>query len=257
MKKEIIIFGLLIIIFFMNDVSAVVLYPFSTENKAKIDSVEQYNTIKGSGMYSEMMIVGSISNESIDPSSTKFTLTILPNEGEGSLNITNPKVIICDWKFDDYQGDYTSYYNHVCKKEIIPLLNYSEKSIEIEFNLESFGFGIKIDYEISSDFVMDNGNYEIAWLRTGCNDNIACPKEENVQRYLKMPLKSSILEDWSNFNIKVRDANDKWVLKTIVYGDAIVWYRDSQREMLGKAFWMFLGILFSLLAPSLLKLIQN
>lgn len=199
---------------------------YSPANSAKIYNIQEYSSIENKDLYSEILIEGSIENKTLTTNlkySSNFLFSSLEGDKFFPLYILN--ISVCDGNVGSWSGDYQKIYIN-CSKQVIFEKNQSKQSINILFNLsniENNGFFIKIDY-IVKDFVIQNGNYDIGWLKTETDPTI------NVERYLMLPSQNSVIESWSNFAIMTRNEEKKWVLKTNGNGDAMVWYRDYIKE---------------------------
>jgi len=225
-------------------VEALSIYPSSTEDVANITQIEQANTIVGTGLYSETLFEVRLSKDILTKNNPSFRLTVDFLEQEKFFGIDYFNLTVCEGRLSRRSSDFTKI-NFNCDHEIDYSIKDSMsngKTIEIGLgNIKEQGILIKLDYRIPSDFLIQNGNYNIAWFRTDCNGNIACPEPENIIRYLKLPSKNSILEEWTNFNIE-RMIHEKWVLSTKGYGEAIVWFRDASSETKEKIKWMTIGL---------------
>lgn len=239
--------------------SAITLAPFSTENQAKIGSINQYNSLIGSGLYSETIVEVNLINKSFTlEHPTEFYLSMDFQEQERFFSIEKLNVTICDGTPNDLGGDY-SHSTFNCSKYFNYNLTNSKDQIEIKLNLSNlteYTTFIKIDYLIPSDFLIKNGEFYVAWLKTGCNGNPACPNESSVTRHLKFPEISSVLQDKNNFEIE-RMIDGKWVLKTQGYNDAIVRFKDSRDEFKDESSWLLYGVFFALISSIMVLFVED
>ena len=55
-----------------------------------------------------------------------------------------------------------------------------------------------MDYRIKG-FIIENGEYKVAWLYTSATSGNILPSSDNVRRTLMLPSTDSLIESWENF----------------------------------------------------------
>jgi hypothetical protein len=228
MSKNLLLAVIILVLINFNSCSAFQIGYFSPANSAKITNIQQYSSVtEGGGLYSETLIEGVIENKTL-ANSLKYPSGIYFRALEGNrfFPMSNLNITFCGDSTGSWNGDYQKMYIS-CNKSIDFSQNLTDNALSIEFNLseiEGYAFFIRINY-LTDNFVMENGNYEIGWLKTEID-----PSWE-FERFLMLPSKDSVIESWNNFEIVARGySNGKWVLKTKEGNDAMVWYRNYAKE---------------------------
>jgi hypothetical protein len=222
MKKILIIFTVLVLA--INLASAFQIASGSYADSAQLEKVVQTNFIEGNELYADTYIQGIGDINYFNDTNAYFSLRLEPFEREKAFILYDVNVIayegIC------YSGtDYKSLYFN-CNKTILIEQNISSTEIYVKINLTILNksnprFSIKIKYKLK-DFVFQNGDYNIAWMKNNCGN---C----ELQRFLVLPNQNSVIESLYNFQVVSR-INNNWVLETNNGEDAMVWYRDINKE---------------------------
>lgn len=197
-------------------------------SSAYIQDVQQRSSIEIDNLYSETAINIIINNKTFIAHNPKsyFELDLKTFEQYKFFPFYNLNISVCE----DYISRSSSNFKDIlynCSKPINHnwLIKDNEDFLQIIINLtdvKSESFSIKIDYLIK-DFIIHNGNYNVAWL------------ENNFQhggtylRTLVLPQNNSIIESLHNFKI-IAQRNGSWVLELEKKDDALVWYRDAEKE---------------------------
>jgi len=249
---------LLIPVLSISLISAVEVSSFAWGESAKIEELKQFNYIDNNNLYSSTEIVGIILNGTIAKyPQAYFQLDLRPFEQEHSFKAENVEVEVYN-EWCPVNGDYKKIDFDECGNTLPFNRTIMEdgEMIRILFNLSEvtkIRFSIKIDYKISN-FLMTNGNYQIAWLKTNCG---GC----KFQRTLMLPSSSSVIESWNNFDI-VRNLNGKWVLEVsnkegeTGIKNSMVWFRDVEKEKTSLISWEYSLILIGLGFTIILSILQ-
>ncbi len=189
LRGKLLFLEVLLLTFSLSFCSAIQLGYLAPENFAKLEKITQYSSIEGRDLYSDTLIEGYVINKTANISpGYYFWLNLQAFEQDKSFNLYNVNVMVCDNAAENWGGDYKNIYIN-CNKTINSVIKIDGNSLQLSFNLSQisgYSFFIKINYTLK-DFLISNGNYEIAWLKT----NVA--SEMIVPRTLMLPSINSII----------------------------------------------------------------